>query len=51
LEATTLRLQYRQQILREWLRINLAPQVTFPRERDFDPTPGMLVGFEVSFRW
>lgn len=51
LEETTLRLQYRQQILREWLRINLAPQVSFPREHDFEPTPGILVGFEISFRW
>ena len=51
LEATTLRLQYRQQILRDWLRINLAPQLSFPRDRDFEATPGALIALEVSFRW
>ena len=27
----------------------IAPQLTFPRDRDFDATPGIYAGFEIRF--
>ena len=49
LEESAFRIRYRQKIWREWLRLDVTPQMAFPRERDFDLTPGLYVGFEVTF--
>lgn len=49
LEETTFRPKYRQAIWRDWLWLEVAPQIAFPRSRDFDPTPGIFVGFEIRF--
>jgi hypothetical protein len=50
LSATTLKVTYRQQIWRPWLFLEISPQVTFPRDRDFETVPGVLFRFEVFFR-
>jgi hypothetical protein len=41
--------RYRQRILRDWLFYEIIPQVSFPRERDFEATPGILLRLEMLF--
>lgn len=43
------RLAYRQKIIRDWLVVELAPEVTFPEERDHEPVWGVLVRLETTF--
>jgi hypothetical protein len=43
------RVRYRQNIWRNWLFFELAPQLRFPRSGNFDGTPGFLFRFEVFF--
>jgi hypothetical protein len=47
LELATLALRYRQRIWRDWLFVEVAPQGSFPRDRDFEFTPGILFRLEV----
>lgn len=49
LEETSLRLRYRQAVWREWLKFDLMPQLSFPRDRGYDITPGIYAGIEISF--
>lgn len=46
LERITLKLRFRQRIWRDWLFLEIAPQLAFPQEKDFDAVPGVLVFFE-----
>lgn len=46
LENITLRLRYRQRLWRDWLFLEIAPQLAFPRDKDFDTIPGILVFLE-----
>jgi hypothetical protein len=41
--------RYRQKIWRDWLFYEIAPQARFPRDRDFDFTPGILFRLEMIF--
>jgi hypothetical protein len=43
------RVRFRQNIWREWLFFEVAPQCRFPRDRDFIATPGILFRFEMFF--
>ncbi len=43
------RIRYRQSFLREWLFFEVAPQVRFPRDRDFMDIPGILFRIEMFF--
>ena len=43
------RIRYRQSFWRDWLFFEVAPQYRFPRDRDFDGTPGILFRFEMFF--
>jgi hypothetical protein len=49
LAEIALRIRYRQSFWRKWLFFELAPQVRFPRDRNFDATPGVLFRFEMFF--
>lgn len=49
LENVTLSLRYRQRIFRDWLFYEVVPQVSFPREEDYEATPGILFRLEVVF--
>ncbi len=49
LETVALAIRYRQSFLRDWLFFEVAPQTRFPRERDFDFTPGVLFRLEAVF--
>ncbi|HSB33840.1 MAG TPA: hypothetical protein VLG39_05255 [Nitrospirota bacterium] len=44
-----LRVRYRHSFLRDWLFFELAPQVRFPRDANFDSTAGILFKFEMFF--
>lgn len=44
-----LRLQYRQRFLRDWLILEVAPQVTFPEDHDREANPGVVVKLEALF--
>ncbi len=48
-ENTRLRVLYRQTAIWEWFFVEIAPQITFPRDRNFKLTPGILLGVEVIF--
>lgn len=43
------RLQYRQRFLRDWLILEVAPQVTFPKEHDREANPGVVIKLEALF--
>jgi hypothetical protein len=49
LEEVVLLVRYREQIWREWLFYEIAPQSRFPRDRSFTATPGILFRIEVVF--
>ncbi|TRO84028.1 hypothetical protein [Trichloromonas acetexigens] len=49
LENVTLSLRYRQRIWRDWLFYEVVPQVSFPREEDYEVTPGILLRLELVF--
>jgi hypothetical protein len=49
LEETNLRIRYRQAIWRDWVYVDIAPQLSFPRDRDFKPTPGIFGKLEIRF--
>jgi hypothetical protein len=44
-----LNLTYRTCFYRPWLIFEIAPQIEFPRERDYTFTPSLLIGFEIWF--
>jgi hypothetical protein len=43
-----LRLRYRQRFLRDWLILEIAPQITFPEDHDREANPGMIVKLEAD---
>lgn len=43
------RVAWRQKVIRDWLVVELAPEVTFPAERDYHATWGVLVRLETTF--
>ncbi len=49
LDGITVRLRHRQKIWRDWLTFEIAPQVSFPDDRDFEPMPGILFRLEATF--
>lgn len=49
LNKVTLRLRYRRQIWREWLTVEVAPQIAVPRERDYQPVLGIFLRLEATF--
>lgn len=49
LSTTVLRLRYRRRVWRDWLSFEVAPQIAYPRDRDYNFTPGILFRFHVVF--
>lgn len=49
LDRITVRLRHRQKIWRDWLTFEIAPQVSFPDDRNFEPMPGILFRLEATF--
>jgi hypothetical protein len=48
-ENTVLSVLYRQMLGRDWLYGEVAPQLAFPRDRNFKATPGILLNLGVIF--
>ena len=46
---TVFRMRYRQRFYRDWLVVEVAPQIAFPQEYDRDFTPGIIVKLEAEF--
>jgi hypothetical protein len=44
-----LRLRYRQRFYRDWLVLEVAPQVSFPNEFDNETNPGLVLKLEADF--
>lgn len=49
LTEVILRVRYRQQFWRKWLYFEINPQCRFPRNRSFDPAPGILFTIDMIF--
>jgi hypothetical protein len=49
LEAVVLSVRYRQRLWRDWLYYEVVPQLAFPREENFDITPGITLRLEMLF--
>ncbi len=47
--AYWVRVQWRKRLYKQWLFGKLAPEVSFPRDRDFDATYALFLGLEVYF--
>jgi len=47
--AYTLAVRYRQRFWRDWIIGEVRPQLTFPRERDFDVVPSFTLRLEAYF--
>ena len=47
LQEVKLMIRYRQRVWRDWMYVEMTPQVSFPRERDFKNTPGFMVRVEI----
>jgi hypothetical protein len=50
LSSAVIGARYRQQIWRRWLWFEVAPQVSFPRENDYDATAGLFLKLEAEFQ-
>lgn len=44
-----IRFRYRQRFFRDWLVLELTPQITFPAEYDHEFNPGIITKFEFDF--
>lgn len=49
LRETNFRLRYRQRLWRDWIVVEVAPQIAFPEDNDFKLTPGIIFRLELSF--
>lgn len=49
LQEVVVATRYRQRFWRDWMYFDLTPQVRFPRDRRFNPVPGILFGLEMQF--
>ncbi|MEZ5933278.1 MAG: hypothetical protein R3F54_15260 [Alphaproteobacteria bacterium] len=46
---TNLRVRYRRQIWREWLKLEVAPEIALLRDAEWEVTPGILLRLELLF--
>lgn len=49
LDEVQLRVRYRQPVWRDWLIFEIAPQLAFPEDRDYEATPGIMLRVETRF--
>lgn len=43
------RVRFRKRFYRDWLVVEVAPQITFPEDHDRDPNPGITIKLEADF--
>jgi hypothetical protein len=44
-----LKLRYRQRFFRDWMVLEIGPQLTFPEEYDHEVNPGLVIRLEAEF--
>jgi hypothetical protein len=49
LDSSVVKLRYKRQFYREWMSFEVAPQVVFPRDEDYDAVPGIQLKLNVDF--
>jgi len=49
LDVSIFQVRYRQRFWRDWLFFEVAPQISWPRERDYEFVSGILLRFEMYF--
>jgi|GEM_PF-4116495 len=49
LKETTVKVAYRQNLWRDWLILEVSPQVKYPRLHDFEARPGLFIRLEMKF--
>jgi hypothetical protein len=49
LQTVVIDTRYRQRFWRDWMYFDITPQVRFPRDRRFNPVPGILFAIEMQF--
>ncbi len=49
LQTVVVDTRYRRRFWRDWMYFDITPQVRFPRNRRFNPVPGILFGLEMQF--
>ena len=49
LDVSIFKVRYRQRFWRDWLFFEVAPQISWPRERDYEFVSGILLRFEMYF--
>lgn len=49
LQTVVIDTRYRQRFWRDWMYFDITPQVRFPRDRRFNPVPGILFAIETQF--
>lgn len=48
-DSAVISINYRQRLWRKWLWFEVTPEVSFPRDRDYDATPGIELKLEANF--
>ena len=46
---SVVRVRFRQRVWREWFIFEISPQVTFPRDKDYEANPGIVTRCEIVF--
>lgn len=49
LDQVLVRVRYRQRLWRDWIFVEVAPQIRLPRDEDYDVVPGILFRLELYF--
>ena len=49
LKQVRLRLRWSQRFVRDWILLEIAPQVTYREDDDYEPALGLLVRLELGF--
>ena len=49
IDNSYLAIDYRQLLYRDWLYLDVIPEIVFPREDDYDPTSSLTVRLEILF--
>ncbi len=49
IDNSYLSIDYRQLLYRDWLYLDVIPEIVFPREDDYDPTSSLTVRLEILF--
>ncbi len=43
--------KYRQRVYRDWLVLEIAPNISFPKDNDYEANPGIIFKLEATFAY